>query len=114
MTSGATGPRTFEYGTLKDAGVPAVFVISESRVGDALPGSGFTSDGTIVIIVPKSAFGNPHSGDLLGAIGGRTLTGDTPQTNKLERSNVFIAHTLIKEPTDNSYPAATYTWVGHE
>jgi PKD repeat protein len=112
MTTGATGPPTFEYGTLKDAGVPAVFVISESRVGDALPGSGFTSDGTIMIIVPKSAFGNPHSGDLLGAIGGRTLTGDTPQTNKLERSNVFIDHTFVKAQTDNSYPAATYTVVG--
>ena len=31
MTTGPSGPPTFEYGTLADAGVPAVFVISESK-----------------------------------------------------------------------------------
>ena len=112
MTTGASGPPTFEYGTLKDAGVPAVFVISEKKVADALAGSGFNSDGTITIIAPKSPFGNPQPGDLLGAIGGRTLTADTPATNTLERSNAFVDHTFVKAQTDNSYPAATYTVVG--
>src|SRR4029077_8506914 len=41
MTTGASGPPTFEYGTLADAGVPAVFVISETTQGTALAGSGF-------------------------------------------------------------------------
>src|SRR5438876_327127 len=92
MTTGASGPPTFEYGTLADAGVPAVFVISETKQGDALPGSGFSPDGTITIYAPKSAFGNPQAGDLLGAVGGRTLTGDAPGTkeSKLERSNAFV------------------------
>src|SRR6202040_685016 len=81
------------------------------------------SDGTISIFVPKSAFGNPQPGDLLGAVGGRTLTGDTsncatdlpPCTpeSKLERSNAFVDHTFIKAQTDNSYPAATYTVLGN-
>ena len=120
MTTGPSGPPTFEYGTLADAGVPAVFVISETKRGDALPGSGFTPDGTITILVPKSAFGSqtpipttPQPGDLLGAIGGRTFTGDTPETNTLERSNLFVDHTFVKAQADNSYPPATYTVVGN-
>jgi hypothetical protein len=120
MTTGPSGPPTFEYGTLADAGVPAVFVISETKRGDALPGSGFSPDGTITIFVPKSAFGPqtpsptaPQPGDLLGAIGGRTFTGDTPETSKLERSNLFVDHTFVKAQADNSYPPATYTIVGN-
>jgi len=112
MTTGASGPPTFEYGMLKDAGVPAVFVIRETKGGDALAGSNFSTDGTITILVPKAALGNPKAGDLLGAIGGRTLTADTPATNTLERSNTFVDHTFVKAQTDNSYPAATYTVVG--
>ena len=113
MTTGASGPPTFEYGTLADAGVPAVFVISETKQGDALPGSNFATDGTITIFVPKSAFGDPQPGDLLGAVNGRTLTADTLETNTLERSNVFIDHTFVKAQTDNSYPAATYLVAGN-
>jgi hypothetical protein len=44
MTTGPSGPPTFEYGTLADAGVPAVFVISETKQGDALPASNFNAD----------------------------------------------------------------------
>jgi hypothetical protein len=116
-------PPIFEYGTLADAGLPAIFVIQETTVGTALPASNFNIDGTISIFVPKSAFGNPQPGDLLGAVGGRTLTGDngncanpvppcTPN-NKLERSNTFVDHTFVKAQSDNSYPAATYTVLGN-
>jgi len=122
MTTGPTGPPTFEYGTLADAGAPAVFVISETKQGDALAGSGFTADGTITIIVPKTAFGRqipsptaPAVGSILGAVGGRTLTGDTPGSpeSKLERSNTFVDHTFVKAQQDSSYPAATYTVLGN-
>jgi hypothetical protein len=123
MTTGNTGSPTFEYGTLADAGVPAIFVIQETTVGTADPASNFQSDGTIMIYVPKSAFGNPQPGDLLGAVGGRTLTGDTsncatdlpPCTpeSKLERSNAFVDHTFVKAQSDNSFPAATYTVLGN-
>lgn len=122
MTTGPSGPPTFEYGTLADAGVPAVFVISETKQGDALPASNFRTDGTITIFVPKTAFGPqlpvptaPAVGSLLGGVGGRTLTGDTPGSpeSKLERSNTFIDHTFMKAQTDNSYPPATYTVAGN-
>ncbi len=124
MTTGNTGAPTFEYGTLADAGVPAIFVIEETTVGTADPASNEQTDGTISIYVPKSAFGNPQPGDLLGAVGGRTITGDnsncatdiTPvctPNNKLERSNSFVDHTFVKAQSDNSFPAATYTVVGN-
>jgi hypothetical protein len=117
MTTGPSGPPTFQYGYLADAGVPAVFVISEQNAIPALAGSNFIgsgpADGTITIFAPKSAFGNPQPGDLLGAVGGRTFTGDTPETNTLERSNAMIDHTFVKAQSDNSFPAATYTVLGN-
>ena len=85
--------------------------------------SSFNADGTITIIVPKSAFGNPQPGDLLGAVGGRTITGDTSDcavditpctpNSKVERSNAFVDHTFVKAQSDNSYPASTYTVAGN-
>ncbi len=110
MTTGPSGGPTFEWGTLADAGLPAIFAISETKRGDALAGSGYNADGTITIIIPKSAVGNPQPGDLLGAVNGRTFTADVPGTaeSKLERSNLFVDHTFVKAQTDNSYPAATY------
>jgi hypothetical protein len=98
---------------LGDAGVPGVFVISETPTGTPLPESNFQSDGTITIYAPKSAFGSPQPGDLLGAVGGRTFTGDNPGTNTLERSNLFVDHTFVKAQADNSYPASTYMVMGN-
>ena len=134
MRTGPTGPPTFEYGTLADAGLPAVFVISETPRGNCtaitnsctIPGAGaisqFSVDGTIILRVPKSAFGNqlpnptaPPIGTLLGGVNGRTLTGDVPGSpeSSLERSNAFTDHTFVKAQTDQSYPASTYTVLGN-
>jgi hypothetical protein len=113
MTTGTSGPPTFEYGTLADAGVPAVLVVSETKVAAADPASNFQADGTITMFVPKSAVGSPQPGDLLGAVNGRTLTVDTPETNTLERSTLFVDHTFCKGQVDNTYPAATYTVAGN-
>ncbi|MFN2532106.1 MAG: sialidase family protein [Pyrinomonadaceae bacterium] len=123
MTTGPSGPPTFEYGTLADAGVPAVFVIQETKIAAALTGSNYNADGTITIFAPKSAFGNPQPGDLLGAVGGRTITADTSDcstdlppctpNSQLERSNAFVDHTFVKAQADNSYPASTYTVAGN-
>jgi hypothetical protein len=113
MTTGDPGaPPTFEYGTLADAGLPAVLLLSETRISTA-QGS-YSPDGTITIYVPKAEVGNPRVGDLLGAIGGKTITGDTPATNTLERSTTFVDHTFVKGNSDNSYPAATYIVAGNK
>ena len=71
------------------------------------------ADGTITLIIPKSAIGSPAPGDLLGAVNGRTFTGDTPETQNLERSTLLVDHTFVKGQRDNGHPAATYTIVGN-
>jgi hypothetical protein len=115
MTTGPSGAPTFEWGTLADAGLPAVYAISETKRGDAVGGSNYSADGTITIYIPKSLVGNPQPGDLLGAVNGRTFTSDIPGTPEatLERSNLFVDHTFVKAQTDNSYPAATYMIAGN-
>src|SRR5207245_7133169 len=95
---------TFEYGSLADAGVPAVLVLGETKVDNADAASNYQPDGTITIYVPKSGVGGPQPGDLLGAIGGKTMADNTTY----ERSNQFVDHTFVKGLADNAYPPATY------
>jgi hypothetical protein len=114
MRSDANSAVTFDYGTIATAVVGLVVgVPTETFVAAALAASNFNADGTITIFVPKSAVGSPQPGDLLGAVNGRTFTGDTPETNTLERSTALIDHTFVKAQTDNAFPAATYTVVGN-
>jgi hypothetical protein len=104
---------TFEYGTVSTLSAVIIGVPQEVLKGTADPGSNFDADGTITIYVQKPFVGNPQPGDLLGAVNGRTFTGDTAETNSLERSTLLIDHTFVKGNTDNSYPAATYTVLGN-
>jgi hypothetical protein len=123
MTTDANSAVTFEYGVVATAVVGLVIgVPTETELGSAasnVPLAGaagpstFAADGTITIRVPKSAVGNPQPGDLLGAVNGRTFTGDTDQTKDLERSTLLIDHTFVKAQRDNGHPAATYTIVGN-
>jgi hypothetical protein len=113
MRTDSNSAPTFEYGTVATLSLVVLGVPQENLIGSADPASNFNPDGTITIFVPKSAVGNPQPGDLLGAVNGRTFTGDTPETNTLERSTLLIDHTFVKGNTDNSYPAATYTIVGN-
>jgi hypothetical protein len=114
MRSDANSTVTFDYGTIATAVVGLVVgVPTETFVGAALPASNFNGAGTITIFVPKSAVGNPQPGDLLGAVNGRTFTGDTPETMTLERSTAMIDHTFVKGQSDNAFPAATYTVAGN-
>jgi hypothetical protein len=117
MQTDSNSAATFGYGTVMTGAIPPVIgligVPIESPVASALPGSNFQSDGTITIFVPKSAVGNPQPGDLLGAVNGRTFTGDTSQTVTLERSTLLVDHTFVKAQRDNGSPAATYTVLGN-
>ena len=114
MTSDTASAITFEYGTVATATVGLLLgVPTETKVAAADAASNFSADGTITIYIPKSGVGSPQPGDLLGAVNGRTFTGDTPETNTLERSTTLVDHTFVKGQTDNAYPAATYTLVGN-
>jgi hypothetical protein len=114
MTTDQNSVPTFEYGTVATQVVGVVLgVPTENPIGPADAGSNYNADGTITIFISKSKVGNPHPGDLLGAVNGRTFdTGDSPPQT-LERSNLLVDHTFVKGNTDNSYPAATYTVVGN-
>src|SRR6266487_3467311 len=113
MRTDQNGTVTFDYGTIATQVVGLVIgVPTETSIG-ALPGSSFNADGTITLIIPKSAVGGPAPGDLLGAVNGRTFTGDTPETQNLERSTLLVDHTFVKGQRDNGHPAATYTVVGN-
>jgi hypothetical protein len=113
--NGNVPPETFEYGTIATAVVGLVLgVPTETMVGPATGTA--TPDGLITINVPKSAVGNPQIGDLLGAVNGRTFTGDTGGPNgtaNLERSNLLMDHTFVKGQRDNGHPAATYMIAGN-
>jgi hypothetical protein len=116
QTDSSSNP-TFSYGEVMTGSIPPVIgligVPQETIKGSALPASNFNADGTITIYVPKSVVGNPQPGDLLGAVNGRTFTGDTSQTVNLERSTLLIDHTFVKAQRDNGSPAATYTVLGN-
>ena len=112
MRTDATSVETFEYGHVATAVVGLVLgVPTETKEGDAIGTA--TSDGLITITLPKSAIGNPQPGDLLGAVNGRTFTGDNAQTQNLERSNLLMDHTFVKAQRDNGRPAATYLVTGN-
>src|SRR5438552_1715803 len=113
MKTDSNGVVTFEYGTVATAVVGLVIgVPTETKIG-SLPGSGFNANGMITLVVPKSKIGNPQPGDLLGAVNGRTFTGDTAETQNLERSTLLVDHTFVKGQRDNGHPAATYMVVGN-
>jgi hypothetical protein len=117
MQTDSNSVATFGYGTIMTGAIPPVIgligVPIETPVASALSASNFQTDGTITIFVPKSAVGNPQPGDLLGAVNGRTFTGDNSQTVTLERSTLLVDHTFVKAQRDNGSPAATYTVLGN-
>ena len=117
MKTDQNSTATFDYGEVMTGAIPPVIgligVPMETFKGAALPASNFNTDGTITVSVPKSAVGNPLPGDLLGAVCGRTFTGDTAETVNLERSTLLVDHTFVKAQRDNGSPAATYTVLGN-
>lgn len=114
MRTDASGTETFDYGTVATAVVGLVVgVPEETMVDTALPESNANADGTITIFVDKTKVGNPQPGDLLGAVNGRTFTGDTSQSGSFERSTALIDHTFVKAQRDNGEPPATYRITGN-
>src|SRR5438270_5031173 len=112
MRTDASSAEIFEYGHVATAVVGLVLgVPTETKEGNAVGTA--ASDGLITITVPKSAVGNPRPGDLLGAVNGRTFTGDTAETQNLERSTLLVDHTFVRGQRDNGHPAATYSIVGN-
>ena len=72
MDTSATGATSFVYGTI-DSTSGAVLTTNTG-----LPGSGYTSDGAITLVVPKADIGSPAPNSLLTSLRARTfaLQGD--------------------------------------
>lgn len=115
MRTDGNGTPTFDYGTIATQVVGLVVgVPTETKLGAALAGSNYIpQDGTINVLVDKTKIGNPQPGDLLGAVNGRTFTGDNTQTQDLERSTLLVDHTFVKAQRDNGEPPATYMIAGN-
>lgn len=112
MRTDASSNMTFDYGHVATAVVGLVLGVPTETMEGTATGTA-TPDGLITLTIPKSAIGNPQIGDLLGAVNGRTFTGDTPETANLERSNLLMDHTFVKAQRDNGRPAATYMISGN-
>jgi hypothetical protein len=107
-TTDSSGAITYEYGTVATLSAVVIGVPSENMVGAADQGTA-DANGLITILIDKSKVGNPQTGDILGAINGRTYN----SSGTAERSTLLVDHTFVKGNTDNSYPPATYTLVGN-
>jgi hypothetical protein len=112
MRTDANSVETFDYGHVATAVVGLVLGVPTETMEGSATGTA-TPDGLITINIPKSAVGSPQIGDLLGAVNGRTFTGDTAETQNLERSNLLMDHTFVKAQRDNGRPAATYLVSGN-
>lgn len=112
MRSDANRNVSFEYGSVSTAVVGLVIGVPTETTRGTINGS-FNPDGTITLYVSKALVGNPQPGDLLGAVNGRTFTGDNAETQNFERSTLLIDHTFVKAQRDNGSPAATYVVTGN-
>jgi hypothetical protein len=107
MRTDENGAVSFEYGTLATQVVGLVIGVPTETPIAPLAGSSFNADGMIRLSIPKSAVGSPVYGDLLGAVNGRTFTGDTPETQNLERSTLLVDHTFVKGQRPRTRSGAT-------
>ncbi|HYY94732.1 MAG TPA: exo-alpha-sialidase, partial [Pyrinomonadaceae bacterium] len=89
MRSDSNGAVSFEYGHVATAVVGLVVGVPTETKDGNIDGK-FDANGTITMYVPKDKVGNPQPGDLLGAVNGRTFTGDTNETSTLERSTLLV------------------------
>jgi len=100
MDTDATGAPSFWYGynTGQATGVKYAPAIPTTKIA-ALAGSGYTPDGTINIVVPKSGVGSPAAGTNLPNVQGRTFAGQgdvsTVSTNAAVDSTGFASYTVM-------------------
>lgn len=121
MVSDAQGVVTFEYGTIKTQVVGLLVGVPQSTAqGQADMTSNYTPDGTITIVVPKSAVGNAAAGDIMGGILARTFADstnnlrstDTIDSNANGTNNDLDANTAMYTLAGNACTTATTTTTG--
>jgi hypothetical protein len=99
---GSSAAPVFKYGTFNPTGgTGGVYAAPNTRVGNADPVSTFNADGTITIVVPRSAVGNPAVG--------ANLTGFLIRV----RFGTDAAAVTPDNMPDSLVPAGTYSVVGN-
>jgi hypothetical protein len=117
MTTDSAGAVTFTYGTVTTATVGLVLgVPTETIVGTLDAGSGFTTDGTITLVIAKSKVGSPTPGDVLGGISARNFSDSTDN----DRTTAAVDSTTGSTPAsgnavanDDTANAAAYSVAGN-
>ena len=117
MTTDTAGAVTFNYGTVTTATVGLVLgVPTETVVGALDAGSGFTTDGTITLVIAKSKVGSPTLGDVLGGISARNFSDSTDN----DRTTAAVDSTTGSTPAsgnaianDDTTNAAAYSVAGN-
>ncbi|HZU14977.1 MAG TPA: fibronectin type III domain-containing protein [Chloroflexota bacterium] len=93
MDTDATGAPSFVYGTIDATGG----VVDSVNTG--LPGSGYTPDGMITVVVPKSDVGSPATGSSLSSLQARTFAAqgdyDVYETATAIDSTGYGTYTLV-------------------
>jgi hypothetical protein len=97
MDSSATGATSFVYGTISATGGAV------TAVNQGLPGSGYTPDGTITIVVPKSDVGSPAAGSTLPSVQARTFALQGDYDVYLAAASVDTTGTANYSVVGNSY-----------
>jgi PKD repeat protein len=99
---GTPAAPVFNYGTFSPTGGSGgVYAAPNTRVGSADPSSNFNADGTITIVVPRSAVGNPAVGAALNGFLIRVRFGSD------------AAAVTPDNMPDSLAPSGTYTVVGN-
>ena len=116
--TGGAGSVTYDYGQVVD------YTRAPVSQGSADATSGFTADGTIRIVIPNTAVGNPQAGSTLANLQGLTFTGTGATTFRSDaavdntgtgaytlRGNAACAITPTRtpQPTNTPVPVNTNT-----
>lgn len=100
---GTPAAPVFKYGTFNPTGgTGGVYAAPNTRVGNADASSNFNADGTITIVVPRSAVGNPAVGASLNGFLVRVRFGSD------------AAAVTPDNMPDSLAPSGTYTVVGND
>jgi hypothetical protein len=108
MNTDAAGAPSFEYGTVTTVEAVPANTSVPNRIGSADSGSVNQQTGVITITLSASKIGGPHAGDILGALIGRTFSGNGNQS-VLSNTAVDTTSSRAQQP----YTGASYQLAGN-
>ncbi|MCA1593764.1 MAG: hypothetical protein LC754_14165, partial [Acidobacteria bacterium] len=108
MNTDANSATSFEYGTVTTVETVPTNTSTPNKIGAADSGSVNQQSGIITIVLSTSKVGSPHAGDVVGALIGRTFSGNGNQT-VLANSSVDTTSRGAQDP----FTGVSYQLVGN-